>query len=243
MYCNKSLIKKEKIMKQINIVSLLLLIQSFSILGFTDNDQMLRYVKQFIPANPTILEAGGNLGEDTRRMKRIWPHATMHVFEPLPWSFKTMIRNNSDLARVHYYEYALTNYIGITNFYVDIPNNGSSSIGLPLDFNRSEFDLTPLQIKCTTLDQWAQENNVDHIDFMWLDMESHELYALKHALNILPTIKAIFTEVAYEPVREGSALYPELRAFLEANGFHEVWKCKHSHRFGDALFIKKELLR
>lgn len=230
-------------MKQTNIISLSLLTLSFSILSFRDNDQMLSYVKRFIPANPTILEAGGNLGEDTRRMKRIWPNAAMHVFEPLPWSFKAMRHNNSDLTNVHYYEYALTNYSGTTNFYVDIPNNGSSSIGLPLDFNRSEFDLTPLQVECITLDKWAQQNNIDHIDFMWLDMESHELYALKNGLTILPTIKAIFTEVAYEPVREGSALYPELRAFLEANGFVEVWKCKHTHRFGDALFIKKELVR
>lgn len=214
-----------------------------SALTFQDNDQMLKYVKQFIPNNPIILEAGGNLGEDTRRMKRIWPHATMHVFEPLPWSFKAMRHNNSDLTNLHCYEYALTNYTGTTNFYVDVPNNGSSSIGLPLDFNRSEFDLTPLEVQCITLDTWAKENNIDHIDFMWLDMESHELYALKHGLTILPTIKAIFTEVAYEPVREGSALYPELRAFLEANGFTEVWKCKHTHRFGDALFIKKELIR
>lgn len=230
-------------MKQTNIISLSLLTLSFSIFSFKDNDQMLSYVKRFIPANPTILEAGGNLGEDTRRMKRIWPNATMHVFEPLPWSFRSMLHNNSDLTNVHCYEYALTNYTGTTNFYVDIPNNGSSSIGLPLDFNRSEFDLSPLQVECITLDKWAQQNNIDHIDFMWLDMESHELYALKQGLTILSTVKAIFTEVAYEPVREGSALYPELRSFLEAHGFQEVWKCKHSHRFGDALFIKKELLK
>lgn len=216
--------------------------QSSLAIHFRNPDEMLSYVKRFLPQSPVILEAGGNHGEDTNRMKSVWSNAVMHVFEPLPDSFEVVLKNTKSLSDVFCYPYALTNYSGETDFYIDFHNHGSSSINYPVKFNEHEFEKTPIRVSCITIDEWAKQNNVDSIDFMWLDMESHELYALRHALDILKTVKAIYTEVAYEPVRQGSCLYPELRAFLEAQGFVEVWKVSHG-RFGDALFIKKELMK
>lgn len=235
-------------MKNKVIVVSLLITQLLSALQFnTSNhtimqDQILSYIKRFLPQSPVILEAGGDTGEDTVRMKTAWPNATMHVFEPLPWSFETIVKKTKHLPNINCHQYALTDFSGETNFHVDIPNNGSSSIGAPLSFNRGEFDPTPIKVSCITLDEWAEQNNVNHIDFMWLDMESHELYALKKGIKVLDTVKVIFTEVAYEPVREGSCLYPDLKKFLEEHGFIEVWKWQVA-RFGDALFIKKDLLQ
>lgn len=76
---------------------------------------------------------------------------------------------------------------------------------------------------------------------MWLDMESHELYMLQHALSVLPRVKAIYTEVSYTFIRKNSCLYPDLKSFLEEQGFVEMWRSTCG-RFGDALFIRKELI-
>lgn len=81
---------------------------------------MLHYVKRFLPAAPVILEAGGCKGEDTQRIKGVWPNAIMHVFEPLPISFKALIKNTRHLKGVNTYQYALTSYSGTTKFYVDV---------------------------------------------------------------------------------------------------------------------------
>ena len=208
---------------------------------FKNSNEMLRYVKKFLPESPVILEAGGNLGEDTNRMKSIWPHATMHVFEPLPSSFEVMCKKTKHLSSVTCYPYALTSYSGKTNYYIDIPNNAASSIGYPVKWNEHEFNKTPIEVPCITIDEWSTQNDIFHIDFMWLDMETHELYALQHALRILETVKAIYTEVAYVPLRQNSCLYPDLRKFLESQGFREVWKSGYGSKFGDALFVKKNL--
>ena len=216
-------------------------IQVLLAVQFKNPHEMLHYVSRFLPSSPVILEAGGNRGEDTNRMKSIWPTATMHVFEPLPSSFKVMLMNTEHLSNVFCYPYALTNYSGETNFYIDMPNNAASSIGYPVKWNEHEFDKTPINVPCTTIDEWAKLNHVDHVDFMWLDMESHELYALEHALTIMSTVKAIYTEVAYVPVRQGSCLYHDLKRFLKMHGFMEVWK-SNSGRFGNALFLKSNLL-
>lgn len=203
-------------------------------------DAVLLYVKSLVPENPVILEAGGHYGEDTIRMKTVWPQATMHVFEPLQISFEKMILDAGHLSNTFFYPYALTTYSGTTCFYIDIPNNAASSIGYPVEWNASEFDTTPIEVSCITLDEWAKQNNVTKIDFMWLDMEGHELYALQHALDILPTVQAIFTEISFVPVREGSCSYYDLRAFLESQGFYEAWKSGDSGRYGDALFLKRK---
>lgn len=225
------------------LIILLFFVSLFQVLpqvvfSYDYQNDMLSYVKSFLPINPVILEAGGHFGEDTIRMKSVWPDATMHVFEPLPSSFEKMIRDTQNLSSVFCYPYALTTFLGKTNFYIDIPNNAASSIGYPVEWNESEFDKTPIQVSCTTINQWASLNNISKIDFMWLDMEGHELYALQHASDILKTVKAIFTEVSFVPVREGSCLYIDLKNFLESEGFVEVWKCSFG-RFGDALFVKK----
>lgn len=199
---------------------------------------MLSYVKSLLPLNPIILEAGGNCGEDTIRMKSMWPNATMHVFEPLPISFEKMMLSTKHLSLVHCYPYALTTFSGETNFYIDIPNNAASSVGYPVEWNEREFNKTPIKVPCITINQWAKLNNISKIDFMWLDMEGHELSALRHASDILKTVKVIFTEISFVPIREDSCLYKDLKNFLESEGFREIWKSSDDGTFGDALFVK-----
>lgn len=178
--------KMQNIIKQSLLVCLLIgiHIRCDSTISFKDYDEILAFVASFLPESPVILEAGGHLGEDTNRMKSLWPGATMHVFEPLPSSFEIMLKATQHLSNVTCYPYALTSYSGKINFYIDIPNNGASSIGYPVSWNQHEFDKAPIEVPCIALDSWANINNISHVDFMWLDMEGHELYALQHGLNI-----------------------------------------------------------
>jgi len=202
---------------------------------------MLNFVKKFLPVNPVILEAGGRYGEDTTRMKHVWPQATIHVFEPYPSSFEKVIENTRSLSRVMAYPYALSNYSGKTHFYVNHINEGMCSIGFPAPNYAHHFEKTPIEVQCITLNQWSKNYHIDHIDFIWFDMEGHELQALQSSLDILYSVKAIYTEVNFVTVREGSCAYLDLRHFLEAQGFIEIWKSRDSGENADALFVRQEL--
>lgn len=224
-----------------NILSLLLILTpalTCSEIVFKSPDDMLEFVKNILPVNPVILEAGGHHGEDTNRMKSVWQNATMHVFEPLPSSFKKLQESTQNLSDVALYSYALSDYTGKVNFYLNPNNDGASSIGYPVEWNKHEFNETPIEVPCITLNNWVDKYNISHVDFMWLDMEGHELYALQNASKILDTVKAIYTEVGFVHLRENSCLYLDLKKFLEEQGFCEVWK-RNLGKFGDALFIKK----
>lgn len=208
-------------------------------IDFKDPAEVLRFVKTLLPDNPVILEAGGHHGEDTNRMKLLWPKAVMHVFEPLPTSFVKLTEATQNLPGIFRYPYALSDHSGPSCFYLNPNNEGASSIGKPVEYNEIEFKKEPITIQCLTIDEWAKRTKINHIDFMWLDMEGHELYALQKGLSVLPTVKAIYTEINFIETRHGACLYKNLKTFLLACGFQELWKSASGGRQGDALFVRK----
>ena len=217
-------------------------IETMYAFNFANSRAMLNYIKRHLPENPTILEAGGWHGEDTVAMKTIWPGATIHVFEPNPDSFQKLAANTKKYPEIYPYNYALSDVRKNVDFYIDIFNDGACSIGKPVAFNEHEFDKKPITVPATTINIWAKEHGVNHIDFMWLDAEGHELRILKEASDIISTVKAVFTEIDFIEIREKACLYSEVKALLESYGFVEVWQELCSSFFGNALFIKKELL-
>ena len=52
-------------------------------------------LKKILPANPVIIEAGAQFGEDTQWMSQFWPQGKIYAFEPSPESFAFF------LLRVH----------------------------------------------------------------------------------------------------------------------------------------------
>jgi len=229
-----------KSLMRAQILLLMMIVNTFS-LSFKHAHEVLLYLKEnkIVPDNPVILEAGAHYGEDTKRMQSVWPAATFYLFEPLPSSFAKLIEDTADMPRVTCYPFALNNYQGITNFYFNPGNDGASSIGFPVEFNEQEFIKDPLQVPCITLDKWAADYNVGHVDFMWFDMEGKELDVLSTGTSVLQHVKAIYTEISFVPVRQNSGLYVDLRKFLEMNGFKEVWKGADEGRYADALFIRQ----
>ncbi|HJZ24115.1 MAG TPA: FkbM family methyltransferase, partial [Candidatus Babeliales bacterium] len=81
------------------------------------------------------------------------------------------------------------------------------------------------------------------IDFMWLDMEGYELFALQKGINILQTTKVLFIEVQEKEIRKGSCLQTNIMKFLEKEGFCPIWQSKINSLYqSNILFVRKELL-
>jgi len=73
---------------------------------------------------------------------------------------------------------------------------------------------------------------------MWLDMEGNELNALKAALSILPTVKAIFTEVNFQEFWHGAVQYDTLKSWLAHYNFKEIWRDIRPGWNGNVLFVR-----
>ena len=123
---------------------------------------------------------------------------------------------------------ALSDKVGTAEFFISEftwrPGLASGSGSLMTPHEHLKFDETiifpkKITVDTTTIDIWAKQNNVTHIDFMWLDMQGHELTALKSAKTILSTVKLIFTEVEFVEAYKDQPLYKDLKDWLMAQGF------------------------
>ena len=200
-------------------------------------------ILEVIPRNPVILEAGGHDGINTIDLAKI-PGAFVHTFEPVPNVYQRLTNRVKDLKNVSTYNLALGSRPSIQNMYVSSGrNDASSSLSKPKDisvFNPDvEFKET-IEVRVETLDNWASNNSIAKLDFMWLDMQGHELEALKGGQSILNSVSAIYTEVNLLSVYEGIPLYHEVWEWIREFGFKInridfTWSDQ-----GEVLFVREK---
>ena len=97
----------------------------------------------------------------------------------------------------------------------------------------TNYNDVQMTLPCMTLDDWASFYSVDHIDFMWLDMEGAEYYMLSASPKILQTTKVILSEINFKSFREGHTLYDTLKPFLE-----EI--IDEKYRYNYQLFVESD---
>lgn len=195
-------------------------------------------LKRMLPNNPVIVEAGAQFGEDSQWMSQFWPRGIIYAFEPSPESFAELQKVAARCSNVIAIQKALSNAKGEFPFYLA---GGASSLLQPTDsFNADYFHADvdhPIMVPVVTLDEWAAINNVDTIDFMWLDMEGNELNALEGALNMLQKVKLIYTEVNLQHFWQNCAMYDDVKQWMSDHGFVEIWSDIVPHWHGNVLFL------
>jgi FkbM family methyltransferase len=198
-------------------------------------------IRPFLPDNPHILEAGAHGGQDTVILAKSWPLGTVYAFEPVQ-KFVEFTRTeivNHKVNNVQLFPLALSVSSGEQSFYYSTVVGAASSL-LEDSGEVCNYQDAMMKVQCTNLDEWAQKNQVGHIDFMWLDIEGSELPVLKSAPNVLKTVRVIITEVNFLEFRKGSTQYRDLYDFLITNGFtlHQIWG--NPRWQGTALFVRSE---
>lgn len=178
----------------------------------------LELVTPFLPENPNILDAGAHYGYDTRVMANQWPKGQIFAFEPCPFSFSKLEQNILGFKNIRIFPLALFSQNEFRTFYIAVGDGQASSLFHGNHLFPNDRDV-PIRVSCIKLDEWAQANQVDHIDYMWLDMEGAELEMFKGSSQILKTVRAISLELSFIEARTGVSLFPEILAFLEKSGF------------------------
>ncbi len=206
--------------------------------------EYIAIVASFLPDNPYILEAGAHSGEDTVIFAKKWPHGLIFAFEPVPRFYQSIIQNlrNHKVSNVRAFPIGLFSSTGDHTFYYSQNCGGASSFLPEGDMPETNYGDVQMTLPCMTLDDWASFYSVDHIDFMWLDMEGAEYYMLKASPRMLQTTKVILSEISFRSFREGHTLYDTLKPFLEENGFvlYKIWGSPKWQATG--LFVRKEFL-
>jgi len=151
-------------------------------------------VKKYYKEGTDILDIGANIGTHTLLFSEIGP---VHSFEPLYHAVVTQnVKSNSLKNPVKVYPYALSDEAQVRNMYLPrrmphgLKNYGGSSMHLN---ETAAHSSTPVPVECKTLDEVY--NGVPSV--IKMDVENHEPYVLRGAINTIKTHKpAIITEIS-----------------------------------------------
>jgi FkbM family methyltransferase len=204
--------------------------------------EQLASLRASLGEGPTIVEAGAHNGLDTVWLSRLFPGGTVHAFEPVPDLYARLTRRTKGLANVRTYNRALGARSGQAIMHVSTgSSDGSSSLLRPtghLEVHPKVTFAHSLQVPCVSLDDWARENGIAKVDLLWLDLQGLEFDVLSTSSLVLPTVKAIYTEVSLKEMYEGARLYPDYRCWLEGQGFEVVAEDLRWKDMGNVLLAR-----
>lgn len=134
-------------------------------------------------SSPTavLFDVGANQGVFTKHLIRAWQGMSyqLYAFEPSAKTFAILRNQVADLPYVHLVNKGLGDQPGRRDLYFDKEGSGLASV-YPRDLSHHHIDFSTREtIELTTLDQFCAQQELDHIDFLKLDVEGHELSVLK----------------------------------------------------------------
>jgi FkbM family methyltransferase len=200
------------------------------------------YIARFVQERPIIVDCGAHDGHDSVELcNQI--DATVHAFEPVPALFARLKERTRAYPNIHCYELALGDTNGTIEFFVSSGGSeASSSILAPKEHLRDHPNVRferKIRVQSMTLDSWAERNNIERIDFLWLDMQGFEMQMLQASPRIVSMVQAIHTEVSTRQTYSGVRTYPEFRTWLNSQGFSvAVEAIPDDWDMGNVLFVR-----
>ena len=145
-----------------------------------------------------VLDVGANLGQYASELVSRFPDRMIHSFEP---SAKTIQVLNSNLAEALKAGKILTHNVGLGSkpetltLYAAGDHAATASIHGAV--GRDADTMVAEEIKITTLDDFCKEHSIDRIAFLKIDVEGHELEALKGSEQMLKDGKVDFIQFEF----------------------------------------------
>lgn len=166
-----------------------------------------------------VIDAGANRGTWTSMARSVFPSASFHMIEPQPVCTRALRELAESSARLHVYPVAIT-APGVSE--VRMVGGGVNGGGTGAWVaEHEEKGLDGVNCPATTLDHlFAGKIPRDARCLCKLDLERHELTALKGAARILRSVEIVLTEVHFFDVNgAGRPIFAHMVSFLQTQGF------------------------
>lgn len=144
--------------------------------------ETIRMIRTMISSqSPVLFDVGANQGKFTKQILEAWQGMTYHlyVFEPSKKTFEVLQSSVQAPTYVHLINKGLGEKPGHVELFFDKEGSGLASV-YPRDLSHVQIDFSHHEtVELTTLDLFCEQNMIPSIDFLKLDVEGHELAALK----------------------------------------------------------------
>jgi len=194
-----------------------------------------RLIHDLLPADrqqPLLLDIGGHMGESVRFLRRLFPTAVIHSFEPSPGAFAEL-RLLED-QRTHCHNVAVTDLDGTIDFYGNaishtnsvyrVNTNSQDSLFLEQQRNRRaaipEHTFNqPMQARSVRLASFCAQHGIGHVDLLKLDVQGAERRVLDGAEQLLQATDNIVLEIMFFDYYEHQSSFLEIESVLYPAGF------------------------
>lgn len=194
-----------------------------------------------------VLDAGANLGQWAGRALPRFPGAAFDLVEPQPGCATTLAALADRERRVTVHRTAVS-APGVTT--ARMLGSGAARhctgayVSQPGDDDREPA----IEVPATTLDELFADIETADRALLKLDLEGHEMVALRGAKALLPKIEVVLTEVTFYPVEPNvRPIFAEILRFFEDNGFslYEIVALASRPRdgrlrMGDVVFVRAD---
>lgn len=164
-------------------------------------DDNIKFISTLIKADDVFFDVGANVALFSLQMDAMTKGLTYYAFEPLPPTFaklqKTLKLNNA--SNINAFNVGMSDKKGCFDFYLPGTSEAASLKPVTDEFYLKESDTSGKYVggnkmekvlcQVTTLDDFCTENSISRMDFMKIDVEGNEIFALKGATNTLKTLK------------------------------------------------------
>ncbi len=179
--------------------------------------------------DPVIFDVGANDGGTSAVFLNLFPRSKVYAFEPDPRAIQRFrmrfLSGQIHEDRCKLIDRAVSNVPAVMPFYQSSGENPemkwydtgwdlSGSLKRPLESSMPGFQTikfeNSINVFTTTLDLWAEENQIAGADLLWIDTQGAELDVLSGAKKLLESTALIYLECSEVAVYEGQATYSEL---------------------------------
>lgn len=166
-----------------------------------------------------VFDVGANKGEWSKHMLRYLGEGS-HIFQFEPALYCRNFLRKMDLPRTTLIEAAVGEAPGHAVLFSPNQGSGIASLHRRRDSYFDDKEFFEEKIEVVTIDDVIEERQIEFVDFMKMDLEGHELAALKGARRSMESgrIKALSFEFGSGHIN--SRVY-----------FHDFWDLLRSHNF------------
>ncbi len=170
----------------------------------------------------TILDVGGYIGAYAYAVGLFLPDAKIISFEPLAENYQILLKNLSGHPGFRAINKAVGEKSGETAFWKSSFSPSSSVLKMG-DLHRKSFPRSSTQVEVTvsmtTLDDMTPLLELEPPVLLKIDVQGYENHVILGAERFLKEVDVIVTEVSYQPLYEGQALFQRINHMLEERGF------------------------
>lgn len=153
-------------------------------------------IEKFCPTGGVVFDIGANIGHWTVQMAHaVGNSGQVYAFEPIPLVHDALtktLRINM-LRQAQLCNKALSNSNGTSTFSIEDFNSGASKLG------EVKQGAQQIDVETMRLDDFCSEQNINHIDFIKIDVEGFESSVLQGARDTLNRLKpALIMETGHE---------------------------------------------